>query len=124
MNTMNDEHMHAYENLTNSMVADSSSRAQHNYENYANLGSSSNPYEDDVVTVYSEGVRSEYNDHAPPLPDRPPAGHGGADSLDDEEVILGLGELSEADERVQRYYGILPKVGIEFHPEKSRFLCV
>lgn len=77
----------------------------HNYENcpgpeYENYRAEleRNPYEDDVQTVHSEGVRSEYDSHPPTVPDRPP-----------EEVILGLGELSEADERVQRYYGIIPR---------------
>jgi len=67
-----------------------------------------NPYEDDVATVHSEGVRSDY---APPLPDRG-GGHSsdrGGEHSSDQEVILGLGELSEADERVQRYYGIIPR---------------
>ena len=102
INTM-DESLHNYENLANSL-SEYQPDDEHNYENYENFRTKTqqNPYEDDVQTVYSEGIRSEY-DHAPPIPDRPTA------NSEDEEVILGLGELSEADERVQRFYGILPK---------------
>ncbi len=89
---------------------------QHNYENYA-AQAARNPYEDDVQTVHSEGVRSEYE--PPPIPERPQNGRRpGGEAEDDEQaeyeeeeegVVLGLGELGEADERVQRYYGIIPK---------------
>ena len=74
------------------------------YENYR-AEAALNPYEDDVATVHSEGVRSDY---APPLPDRNGSGYSPPES-GQEEVVLGLGELSEADERVQRYYGIIPR---------------
>ena len=78
----------------------------HNYENfdtYENFKNNlaKNPYEDDVQTVHSEGVRSEVE--GPPLPERP--GHNNHH----DEVMLGLGDIGEADERIQRYYGILPK---------------
>ena len=78
---------------------------RHNYENfdtYENFKNNlaKNPYEDDVQTIHSEGVRSEME--GPPLPDRP-------HQFNSEEIILGMGDISEADERVQRFYGILPK---------------
>jgi hypothetical protein len=88
---------------------------EHNYENYA-AQAARNPYEDDVQTVHSEGVRSEYE--PPPIPDRSHNGRSGAtvaekeeeeDQYEEEEGVVGLGELGEADERVQRYYGIIPK---------------
>ena len=89
----------------------------HNYENYEPFRQrvlQQNPYEDEVQTVHSEGVRSECND-PPPLPDRPAMtfnnenGEENEEEQEEEEMVLGLGELSEADERVQRFYGILPK---------------
>ena len=78
---------------------------RHNYENfdtYENFKNNlaKNPYEDDVQTIHSEGVRSELE--GPPLPERPQRLHG-------EDTILGLGDIGEADEKVQRFYGILPK---------------
>ena len=78
----------------------------HNYENfdtYENFKNNlaRNPYEDDVQTVHSEGVRSEVE--GPPLPDRP------NNHVINEDIMLGLGELGDADEKIQRYYGILPK---------------
>ena len=88
---------------------------EHNYENYA-AQAARNPYEDDVQTVHSEGVRSEYE--PPPIPARPQNGRNGAtveggeeeeEQYEEEEEVVGLGELGEADERVQRYYGIIPK---------------
>ena len=80
---------------------------KHNYENYENYEQfkaqvAKNPYEDDVQTIHSEGVRSEME--GPPLPARP---HKYNNS--DDEVIIGLGDIGEADERVQRFYGIIPK---------------
>jgi len=80
---------------------------KHNYENYENYEQfkaqvAKNPYEDDVQTIHSEGVRSEME--GPPLPARP---HKHNNS--DDEVIIGLGDIGEADERVQRFYGIIPK---------------
>ena len=100
------------------------SEEEHNYENYA-AQAARNPYEDDVQTVHSEGVRSDY-EAPPPIPERPHNGRGAAaeqeeyeeqaqyqqEEDEDEEgggAVLGLGELGEADERVQRYYGIIPK---------------
>merc|ERR1712079_121079 len=80
---------------------------KHSYENFENYEHfkaqvAKNPYEDDVQTVHSEGVRSELE--GPPLPARP---HKYNNS--DDEVIIGLGDIGEADERVQRFYGIIPK---------------
>jgi len=71
---------------------------QHNYENYENFRTQErlqNPYEDEVATVHSEGVASQ----APMVPPRD----------GDEWVQARMGDISEADERVQRFYGILPK---------------
>ena len=48
-----------------------------------------NPYEDDVATVHSEGVRSDY---APPLPDRG-GGHSsdrGGEHSSDQEVQINF----------------------------------
>ena len=78
---------------------------RHNYENfdtYENFKNNlaKNPYEDDVQTIHSEGVRSEME--GPPLPERP-------NQFNSDQIILGMGDISEADERVQRFYGILPK---------------
>merc|ERR1719422_1647344 len=71
---------------------------KHNYENYENFRAQEqlqNPYEDEVATVHSEGVASQ----APMVPPRD----------GDEWVQARMGDISEADERVQRFYGILPK---------------
>ncbi len=85
---------------------------EHNYENYA-AQAARNPYEDDVQTVHSEGVRSEYEQLlAPPIPERPKgrvASAGEDEEEEDEEEEEGRMVLGEADERVQRYYGIIPK---------------
>jgi len=80
---------------------------KHNYENYENYEQfkaqvAKNPYEDDVQTIHSEGVRSEME--GPPLPVRP-----NKQNYSDDEIIIGLGDIGEADERVQRFYGIIPK---------------
>lgn len=80
---------------------------KHNYENYENYEQfkaqvAKNPYEDDVQTIHSEGVRSEME--GPPLPVRP-----NNHNFSDDDVIIGLGDIGEADERVQRFYGIIPK---------------
>jgi hypothetical protein len=84
---------------------------EHSYENYA-AQAARNPYEDDVQTVHSEGVRSEY-EQPPPIPERPKVRGGvvaaGEEGEEEGEVMGGLGELGEADERIQRYYGIIPK---------------
>lgn len=63
----------------------------HNYEN------TFDPDLDEVQTVHSEGVRSE----APPLPAKPA-------ELQDYEMY-SLGDISEADERVKKFYGLIPK---------------
>ena len=87
VNAFEDEETHNYENFDT-------------YENFKN-NLARNPYEDDVQTVHSEGVRSEVE--GPPLPERPHKnGH--------EDMIVGwTGDIGEADEKVQRFYGILPK---------------
>lgn len=85
INAMDDE-PHNYENFDS-------------YENFKN-NLARNPYEDDVQTIHSEGVRSEME--GPPLPERP-------NKQNNDEMIIGLGDIGEADEKVQRFYGILPK---------------
>lgn len=55
---------------------------------------------DEIATVHSEGVRSE----APPLPSK-------EDSSSSE--MYSLGDISEADERVKKFFGLLPKNQIE-----------
>jgi len=71
----------------------------HNYEN-------TNPNDDDddeVQTVHSEGViRSEV---PPPLP--PPRKDSNSSMSSSE--MFSLGDISEADERVKKFYGLLPK---------------
>ena len=86
---------------------------RHSYENYHSYDQfraavARNPYEDDVQTVHSEGVRSELE--GPPLPARPVrAPQHPQQQQEEEEEMLGMGDIGEADERVQRFYGILPK---------------
>ena len=74
----------------------------HNYENTNfNFQAGNQDEEDEIQTVHSEGIRSE----APPLPSKPSSA-----SADSEEAeMYSLGELSEADERVKKYFGLLPK---------------
>ena len=74
-----------------------------------------NPYEDDVQTVHSEGIRSEM-EHAPPLHTRPHHQNQQQQEEDDitqdienEICTLTLGDISEADDRVKKFYGIIPK---------------
>jgi hypothetical protein len=88
-------------NSQQAMYVNTFKEEQHNYENYENYENFraqerlQNPYEDEVATVHSEGVASQ----APGLPPR-----------DGEDWVHGrMGDISEADERVQRFYGILPK---------------
>ena len=71
----------------------------HNYEN-----TNPNDDEDDEVqTVHSEGViRSEV---PPPLP--PPRKNSNSSMSSSE--MFSLGDISEADERVKKFYGLLPK---------------
>merc|ERR1719189_1238861 len=68
-----------------------------------------NPYEDDIQTVHSEGVRSDAEQ--PPTTTQEYDSEPVEQPVEDGEdyVVSGLGELSEADERVQRFYGIIPK---------------
>ena len=77
-----------------------------------------NPYEDDVQTVHSEGIRSEMDTGIPPpLHKRPhhntQTSHNEDDKLtkdiEDEICTLTLGDISEADDRVKKFYGIIPK---------------
>ena len=73
----------------------------HNYENTNFNFQANQDEEDEIQTVHSEGIRSE----APPLPSKPSSA-----SADSEEAeMYSLGELSEADERVKKYFGLLPK---------------
>ncbi len=78
----------------------------HDYENYTNGNN-----DDDIQTVHSEGVRSE----APPLPAKVVNGSGfgnhdyGETSSSSE--MYSLGDISEADDRVKKFYGLLPKNG-------------
>ena len=76
-----------------------------------------NPYEDDVQTVHSEGIRSEMESAMPPpLHKRP---HNQSQPNRDEDTMtkdieneictLTLGDISEADDRVKKFYGIIPK---------------
>lgn len=73
-----------------------------NYENYnvmtgqiVNGSNPANPYDDEVQDQhqYNHEFESEVANH----------------ESDAEDYVVGLGELSEADERVQRFYGIIPK---------------
>ena len=90
---------------------------RHDYENFDEI-SKNNPYEDDVQTVHSEGVQSSNGDHQqqgavpppppPPLPGKRPD-NGGQPLLEDMAQGLTLGDISEADDRVKKFYGIIPK---------------
>jgi hypothetical protein len=63
--------------------------------------SASNPYDDEVQTVHSEGVRSEVE--PPPLPAaKRPNGRceAGVGHDSDNESPTTLGDISEADDRV------------------------
>ena len=76
-----------------------------------------NPYEDDVQTVHSEGIRSEMESTMPPpLHKRPHNQNQPSQDEDDmtkdienEICTLTLGDISEADDRVKKFYGIIPK---------------
>ena len=83
----------------------------HSYENTL-----FNPNEDEldeIQTVHSEGVRSE----APPLPAKMPVRtpNNQANSAQPEQGLssssemYSLGDISEADERVKKFFGLLPK---------------
>ena len=84
---------------------------EHGYENFdRNAGTSgnghynnNNPYEDDVQTVHSEGVRSEMD--PPPIPSgkRPTNGMMMAE-VDDSTTTFTLGDISEADDRVKSLF--------------------
>ena len=76
-----------------------------------------NPYEDDVQTVHSEGIRSEMESvMPPPLHKRPHSQNHPTQEEDEmtkdienEICTLTLGDISEADDRVKKFYGIIPK---------------
>ena len=78
------------------------------YENFE----AANPYEDDVQTVHSEGVRSEFD--PPPIPTtKRPTSNGVEKNVDDDDggdespPPLTLGDISEADDRVKVVYNFL-----------------
>ena len=79
---------------------------EHRYENFE----ASNPYEDDVQTVHSEGVRSEFDPPPIPTSKRPTNGVGvgvgnnNVDDGDESPTTLTLGDISEADDRVGSYH--------------------
>ncbi len=79
---------------------------EHGYENFeTSQRNVANPYEDDVQTVHSEGVRSEM-DAAPPLPmSKRPNGVNVKDLIDDDDTAttFTLGDISEADDRVIQF---------------------
>ena len=75
-----------------------------------------NPYEDDVQTVHSEGIRSEMEAVIlPPLHKRPHQQNQQefeeeiTNDIENEISTLTLGDISEADDRVKKFYGIIPK---------------
>lgn len=82
-----EEEEHGYENFDRNAVTSGNGHYNNN-----------NPYEDDVQTVHSEGVRSEMD--PPPIPSgkRPTNGMMMADIND--STTLTLGDISEADDRV------------------------
>ena len=81
----------------------------HSYEN-TKFGAEEEEF-DEIQTVYSEGVRSE----APPLPSKRPVVRKPAEEevsptfSSSSEEMYSLGDISEADERVKKFYGLLPK---------------
>jgi hypothetical protein len=81
----------------------------HSYEN-TNFNDQDD--DDEVQTVHSEGVRSE----APPLPSKGPNKMINILSNDQQEnnstsssEMYSLGDISEADDRVKKFFGLLPK---------------
>ena len=76
-----------------------------------------NPYEDDVQTVHSEGIRSEMEAIMPPplhkrlhqLNQQPQNEDQITKDIENEICTLTLGDISEADDRVKKFYGIIPK---------------
>merc|ERR1719150_634736 len=76
-----------------------------------------NPYEDDVQTVHSEGIRSEMESTIPPPLHKRPHNQTHPTQEEDEMTkdieneicTLTLGDISEADDRVKKFYGIIPK---------------
>ena len=96
----------------------------HNYENtrFNNNGAENLDDQnlddeiDEIQTVHSEGVRSE----APPLPAKngqfvQQGEEGGLVVMPDQDSssseMYSLGDISEADERVKKFYGLIPKNG-------------
>jgi len=94
-------------NLSSQYVNTFDEEDEHNYENFKQL-LGSNGYEDDVQTVHSEGVRSEMEPPPLPLAKRP---YSHIDDGNSAELMenLTLGDISEADDRVKKFFGILPK---------------
>ena len=77
---------------------------EHGYENFeSSQRNVVNPYEDDVQTVHSEGVRSEMD--APPLPTSKRPNGIDVNDDDDSAATFTLGDISEADDRVSRLFG-------------------
>ena len=96
----------------------------HNYENtrFNNNGGENLDDQDlddeidEIQTVHSEGVGSE----APPLPAKnglfvQQGEEGGLVVMPDQDSssseMYSLGDISEADERVKKFYGLIPKNG-------------
>ena len=77
--------------------------SDHNYEN-----TKYDDEADEVQTVHSEGVRSE----APPIP--PKTNNAAAEDISSSSSeMYSLGDISEADERVKKFYGLIPKNQIQ-----------
>ena len=64
----------------------------------------SNTDDDEIQTVHSEGIRSDVA--PPPLP---PVRKESNSSSSTSSEMFSLGDISEADERVKKFYGLLPK---------------
>ena len=87
-----------------------------NYENFQ-IGLNNHPYDDDVQTVHSDGIRSDHEQMPTTVKFQQDfeseIAHESEQDVEveeeEEDYVVGLGELSEADERVQRFYGIIPK---------------
>ena len=82
---------------------------KHDYENFDEI-SKNNPYEDEVQTVHSEGVQSSIDiPPPPPLPGKRLENGEQHNTGEDLTQGLTLGDISEADDRVKKFYGIIPK---------------
>ena len=87
-----EEEEHGYENF------DPGNGSRNRFQTGNGHFATGNPYEDDVQTVHSEGVRSEMD--VPPLGKRPGTGNGQNNHDDDNATNFTLGDISEADDRV------------------------